>query len=116
MVLLYQFTTDAGANTGPMIGYFAMIVAGSGLSCLLYFCLIPMSLSNFTVARTPFRILLLFAIMLQFAVATILSVYLRNTNIAQDNLLNLLEQSQNAGLSCDEIAATGLDLCLLLNI
>ena len=75
-----------------------------------------MSLSNFTVARTPFRILLLFAIMLQFTVATILSVYLRNTNIAQDDLLNLLEQSQNAGLSCDEIAATGLDLCLLLNI
>ena len=82
----YDFFNTTDANWG----YFTFTLSASAISCLLYFVLIPMSLQNKNVALPSFRILLLAAIVLQFAIATILSLMLRNQQTAYNSLLQTL--------------------------
>ena len=60
------------------------MIAGSVISCGLYLVLIPMTFCKTNANRPAFRLLLFLVMVLQFAVATILTVYI--TNNYQDYL------------------------------
>ena len=51
------------------------------------------------------------AMVLQFAVGTILTVYIKNNYQAYLNVLDLIEYYENLGFTCDDIAKLALDLC-----
>ena len=76
-VLAYQFFNSIDA-TDTYNGYYIFIIVASSLSCIFYFILIPMSFNQASIMKTGFRMLLLLVIILQFAIATVLSVYIRN--------------------------------------
>ena len=103
-VLSYQ-AYDFFGITDTNWGYFTFTLSASAISCLLYFILIPMSLRNKNVALPAFRILLLSAIVFQFAIATILSLMLRNQQTNYDQLLQNLESAESQGLTCSSSTA-----------
>ena len=90
--LFYQ-AFDYYNNTSTNVGYYAFVLTASSISCILYFVLIPMSLQNKNVALPTFRILLLAVIVLQFAIATILSVMLRNQQTGYNTIIQTLENA-----------------------
>ena len=77
-ILAYQFINSIEL-TDTYNGYYIFVIVASSLSCVFYFfILIPMSFNQGSIVKIGFRISLLLVIILQFAIATVLSVYLRN--------------------------------------
>ena len=89
-VLLYQYFDLVGA-TSTNEGYYIYILVASPLSCVLYFILIPLSLSGKNIVTPAFRIFLLLVIVLQFGIATVLSAMLRNQQQGFNNAMALLD-------------------------
>ena len=73
-----------------------------------------MTFCKIDVNRPVFRLLLFLAMVLQFAVATILTVYIKNNYQSYQDVLQAIDNFEALGYTCDDIAKLTADLCMEL--
>jgi hypothetical protein len=101
-IILYQQADSISNNTKNMDnnwGYFTFILAASSLSVILYTVLLILKVLKKPLGELLDWLLYSAVLILQFGVATILSIQLRNTQTAYDYAQNQLAALEAAGMT-----------------
>lgn len=90
-------------------GYYSFVIAASVISCLLYIYLVIVKLTDKSPSPMVDWIISHMAIILQFAVATVLAVNLRNTKTGYDTQMNNLATLEAAGFTGPSVDLLRID-------
>lgn len=89
--------TGLNTSTDTNSGYYSFVIAASAISCALYIYLIIVKLTDKSPSPMVDWLVSHLAIILQFAIATVLAVNLRNTKTAYDTNMAALEVLETLG-------------------